>query len=485
LKPRFEVSTEGMAELQSGREPWQLAKELVANAFDESISICNVNVAYAKGVTTLVVYDDGKGFQNIPDAWTLMGHTNKRSNPESRGRFNIGEKEILSIAIDAEIVTSGVVIIFPEEGGRKVKSDLQRVKGTRITCRLPWTRSQADELDVNLTRLIPPGGVEYYVNGSRVRNRKPIRDLVVTLDTVLAGEGIGAPLRATRRKTRIELYDDTDHWLYEMGIPVQPIPCGYSVNVGQKVPLPPNRDVVKDSYLRDIYVAIVNAMANDITDPAAAWVSSALEDKDIDTEATKTIIKRRYGDKVVLWSSNQVSNERALEAGYEVVHARSLGAGVKDAMVAAGLQQASVVFKAPGLETGGKNDENTTIPREKWTDDMEAMEVFARRLCKALLNFECGVGFYSDITSPFAALWFPALQSIKYNVGRLGHAWFARTGLYYGDDQIGLALHEFAHTEGEGHMFGYQDQLKRLAGKSTVLALTNPEIFLTDMGGKK
>ena len=29
MKARFEVSTEGMRELQSGREPWQLAKELV------------------------------------------------------------------------------------------------------------------------------------------------------------------------------------------------------------------------------------------------------------------------------------------------------------------------------------------------------------------------------------------------------------------------------------------------------------------------
>ena len=85
MKNRFEVSTEGMRSLQLGREPWQLAKELISNAWDEKTTICRVTL---KSLTTrtasLSIYDDGEGFTNIADAWTLMGHTPKRQNPTAR-----------------------------------------------------------------------------------------------------------------------------------------------------------------------------------------------------------------------------------------------------------------------------------------------------------------------------------------------------------------------------------------------------------------
>ena len=44
-KARFEVSTEGMAGLHEGRELWSLAKELVANAWDEKTTVCIVNIS--------------------------------------------------------------------------------------------------------------------------------------------------------------------------------------------------------------------------------------------------------------------------------------------------------------------------------------------------------------------------------------------------------------------------------------------------------
>ena len=46
LAERFEVSTNGMRELHSGREPWMLVKELIQNGWDEApfATHCEVTV---------------------------------------------------------------------------------------------------------------------------------------------------------------------------------------------------------------------------------------------------------------------------------------------------------------------------------------------------------------------------------------------------------------------------------------------------------
>jgi hypothetical protein len=133
MKNRFEVSTEGMRELQAGREPWQLAKELVSNSWDEQATVCSVTLrSESAREAYLSVYDDGPGFGDISDAWTLMKHTDKRLNPGVRGRFNIGEKEILSIAKQARITTSGKIVFFPPTGGRSVRTSAKSTKGTLI-----------------------------------------------------------------------------------------------------------------------------------------------------------------------------------------------------------------------------------------------------------------------------------------------------------------------------------------------------------------
>ena len=478
-KNRFEVSTEGLRDLQSGREPWRLAKELISNAWDESTTLCDVRLeSISPKKAVLTVYDDGGGFASIEDAWTLMAYTPKRSNPNVRGRFNIGEKEILSVAIDATIRTSGKIISFPKGGGRTVTPDRKKQKGTHIFCTLPWGPNQVEETIKALRELMPPKGIDYQVNRLKIDYRAPDRVIEGILDTVLASKGPNQPLRNTRRKTDIEIYrsniDQSQNGgkLLEMGIPIQSIHCPYFINIMQKIPLPPNRDAVRDSYLREVYAIVLNAMADEVPDQAAGWVSMALEHKTIEPEAVKTVIRRRFGDKVVLWSSDQEANEKALNAGYEVIHARSLGSEVAGTMQSAGLEHASDIFRTPG----GADYKDKYIDVEKWTDDMYKMANFARRLCKELLGFECKVAFYSDITSQYGAVWVFGSQ-LHYNIGKLGYKWFKTDGKYHAPDQIGLNIHEMAHVEGNGHMFGYQDKLEELAGKAVLLAIVKPEIF--------
>lgn len=466
MKERFEVSTEGMRALQSGREPWQLVKELVSNAWDETTTVCEVELAsISPRKARLIVRDDGSGFANVNDAWTLMGHTPKRLNPTVRGRFNIGEKEILSVADEATIRTAGKIIRFPKSGGRFVRRDKAPFQGTEIACILPWGTRQVESTIAKLKMLLVPKGMQYRVNGQSLMWHEPQQTIGTTLETVLQ-DAPNEPMRSTRRKTTLELYPTEQGMLYEMGIPIQPIDCPYLVNVMQKVPMPPNRDVVRDSYLQDIYTAVLNATAESLTDDdvSATWVRTGVEDKEVDPEAVKTVMGKRYGDKVALWSTDSRANERAIESGYELVHGRTLSPTERQAMESVGLQHSSDIFPT---NWGVAED----YPEGNWTEEMRQIVAYAKRLYKELTGKELSVSMYkfpkSDVGADFAN------GHLRFNISRLGKQWFE--GIT--PQVTSLLLHEFAHTNGTGHNWQFDKQLETLAGKAVHLALNKPEVF--------
>src|SRR5438132_9807071 len=100
----FEVDVAGLAELEGGKPPYRLAFEPIANVFDEfrgyeegrkRPSYCAVTLVHSanpRGVL-LTVADDGPGFSNERDIWTLFASTGKRSAAGVSGRFNVGEKQ--------------------------------------------------------------------------------------------------------------------------------------------------------------------------------------------------------------------------------------------------------------------------------------------------------------------------------------------------------------------------------------------------------
>ena len=123
---RFEVDTRGMSQLHADRPPEHIIKELLQNAFDEEVTNCDVRVENAPGGVMVQVQDNGPGFENIQDSYTLMGETRKRADPEKRGRFNLGEKEVISLARWARIRTVGWTVDFPEKGGREVRRNQKK-----------------------------------------------------------------------------------------------------------------------------------------------------------------------------------------------------------------------------------------------------------------------------------------------------------------------------------------------------------------------
>jgi hypothetical protein len=462
MKARFEIDTQGMRELQEGREPWQLVKELVSNSWDEAIHHCEVTVTNLEPrKTKIVCYDDGAGFYDITDAWTLMKTTNKRSNPNVRGRFNIGEKEIISVAKEAKIMTSGKIIIFPNSGGRLVKTAPTSTNGTTVQCIMPWGNRQADSVVANLRKLLPPENITYVVNGIAVAYQKPYKVLPATLDTILQ-ERPNEPMRPTRRQTTIEIYKPTEKpTLYEMGIPVQEITCQYSVNVLQKIPLPPNRDTVRDSYLQDIYKTVLEATVDEVSDPSATWVRQAVEDPDISPIAVKKTMEKRFGDKVVLWSKDQWANEKALDAGYEIIHGRTLSEAERNAFGQVGLQHSNDTFK-PSF--GESTQYDPTLAMQK-------VAKYAKMLHQELIGTSCTIQFFSMNNCANLAQY--GNGCLSFCVTNLGKAWFETIN----PAVTSLILHEISHTSGDQHNNEWQKNFERLAGKAVHLALEKPELF--------
>ena len=356
MEGRLSVSTKGMRELHAARPAWYLVKELVQNAWDEApeATVCSVKIGplMHRGKpkinrTVVVVEDDGSGFRDIKDAYTLMAPTPKRSDPSKRGRFNIGEKELLSVCVDAEIETVGYNIIFPKDGGRRLRRN-DRKRGTVVTLTMPWGQKKRDNAITMLLRFQPPADCRLIVNGAEVERRESVTSRRARLATILQNAP-DEPMRNTSRFTDIEIIDPAGEasWLYEMGIPVQETDLAFDVDIQQKVPMPPNRDTVAKGYLRDVSAEVLNA-THGIMEPedfAESWVRTAIEDERIESETVQRTIKGRYGNRVAIWSKDRDANMKAAEAGYEVLHPRSMSPEERDNMRKLGdLQSTKALF---------------------------------------------------------------------------------------------------------------------------------------------
>ena len=440
---RFSISTLGMRELHVDREPWMLVKELVQNAWDEApeATVCRVKITPGEhdGVTRVVVEDDGPGFSDITDSFTLMKPTAKRLDPTRRGRFNIGEKEIISVAIEAEIRTVGHTVVFPPEGGREVKSN-RRKRGTVITALLPWTDEQATELVEVLKRFRPTDcGLE--VNGEVVPRRAAVASRQTRLPTVLQSE-LGGPLRPTRRVTDIDVLDHVAEtgWLYELGIPIQAVDALYDVDVAQKVPMPPNRDTVGKAYLQDIYAEMLNAAYSQLRgeDFAAQWVRTALEDDRVTPAAVKAAVTGRYGEKVTIWSSDTDSNMRATEAGYEVLHPRSMSPEERKSLRERGEVRGALELFPPSGKQAPREAEDSEL-----TEDHRAFAAWTVKLA-AYAGLDATVEFVFDKQARYDACCTASTDTpeVTYNLSRLEPGFFSERG----PEQLALVIHELGHA---------------------------------------
>ena len=444
---RFAVSESGMRELNISREPWDLVKELIQNAWDEVpyATECRVIVdPQPDGSTTWVtVEDDGPGFSDIADAYTLMGHTGKRLEPTQRGRFNIGEKDVISVAIEAVIETAHQTVTFPRAGSRTV-ADNSRRKGTVVSVLMPWNSDLSKELVDRLQRFRCTNKCRLFVNDREVPPRPAAEVCDVSIPT-MKQDGPNQPMYAQQRRTEIHLLEPPagsgDRWLYEMGIPVQPIECPWDVDVMQKIPMSQQRNAVSEAYLNRIYAEVLNAGHHRMEQDefGAQWVKRAVEHPQIKSPAVKATLKGRYrSDRVVFATLDGDANARALEDGYGVANPGGLSKKEIEAFRKhAGVKDSDEVFPTspPPLNDYEADPDSNQVKFADWV-----VRMASHCNLKATVRYfdEPGNDRLADCSATTMS------PTLRFNAARLGPEFFEPP--YGSIEHWNLVFHELGHA---------------------------------------
>ncbi|HLY83011.1 MAG TPA: hypothetical protein VKQ71_08495, partial [Acidimicrobiales bacterium] len=217
----FDVDKAGLARLVDRRGKATAILELVSNAWDQDVRrVCvNLRTLSKERALLLVNDDDPKGFSRLADAFTLFAPSEKVGEATKRGRFNMGEKLLLSLCESAIVHTTTGRITFDAEG-RHEEPEFRRSSGSEVTARLRMSKAEVAEALALLGRLIAPAGIETLVNGNPLPARVPAAVLRANLSSEIADAS--GTLRRTRRMTDVELHDAPEAgggWVYELGIP--------------------------------------------------------------------------------------------------------------------------------------------------------------------------------------------------------------------------------------------------------------------------
>lgn len=479
----FEVDRAGLARVASRRSKVFILRELIQNAWDTDAATCRVEVlppAKGSGFSTIIVEDDSsEGFADISHAYTLFAKSVKLGDVSKRGRFNFGEKLVLSLCSEARVETMKGTILF-DRGETRRRSPKKTERGSRFVGMLKLNASDRDELLAAARAMIVPEGKQTFVNGDEVEHRVPVSAKAEAyLDTEIAGDD--GVLRKDTAWAKVGVYDPLPGekpYLYEMGIPVVALEGDrWHVDVEQKVPLNMERDNVSPTYLRTVRSHVANAMREHLTveDANAPWARDALTSIWTNEDTVKTLVELRFGDKVVAADpSDPEATNKAVAEGYVVVHGGQLSGSewsrVKDVGV---MKPAGQVFPTPRPFSPDGSPLKTLDPAE-WSKEMIRFEKFAKRAALAALDRNIAVAIANDQGwSPEAA--FGPGGTLYLNLVRLGRAWFYGAG---SEAQIDLLIHEFGHNVEGNHLSErYHEALCRIGAKIARLAVESPEVF--------
>lgn len=452
----FEVDKDGLSRLLEGRGKDRVITELVQNAWDEDgVTQVHVTLEEAekpekRGRSLLIVRDDAPdGFKDLTHAYTMFAPSKKVNDATKRGRFNLGEKLLLSICDSATIVSTTGGWDFTDQG--RVEINNRRPYGSEITAIVKLTKPERLSAIEWLNMLLAPEGIATVVNGKILLPRTPVQTFEVSLPTEIANdEGI---LTRTRRKTTVRLFEPTGDekpHIYEMGIPVVEHDGRWHVDIAQKVPLNMDRDNVRPSYLRELRVHVLNEAYGRVDDETTrnAWITDAISDSRIESEAVHRVVEGRYGDKAVIYDpSDRQANEEAVLQGYNVVHGGAFPKGAWDNIRNHGiLLPAGQVTPSNSTVDTSEDGKDNVIPEEEWTAGMQQAADYAKRLAKDLLGESIYVTVHRSMQN-FLAAYTPG--HLMLNLQRLGHQWFNVLDQQKVDE---IYLHEFAHHVVHNHL---------------------------------
>ena len=455
-QPHFAVDKDGLAKLLERRGKHFAVYELIQNAWDEDSKNVSVDLfpTDKAGVHRLMVIDDNPdGFKDLTHAYTLFAESEKKDNPEKRGRFNLGEKLVLAICEEARIVTTKGTIKFDADGRTEwTHPDFRSDHGTEFCADIRMTRQEAGQVEKLLTTLIPPIACRTTFNGRLLQDRIPARTFKARLQTEIADED-GRLLRRTR-ETDVSVYKlmagEKAH-LYELGIPVQRIDTPWHVDIRQKVPLTLDREAVSASFARAVKAEVLNHTADLVPEEDAGdkWISEALEDKRITAEAANTALTKRFGEKRVVFDPSDLeANKVAVSKGYTVIPGRALSAKAHDTVKRFELAQPAGQVTPSHASIELRAGESDKYIKPPYSPGMARISSIVGNLGPRLIGRSVRVHFLNDATVGAAA--FYGNGELTFNVGRLGYAWFDQDP--GSEHVVALVLHELAHERVSDHL---------------------------------
>lgn len=477
MKNWLEVDRQGLAQILERKGKEFALFELAQNAFDEP-GVTKINVTLAaqgRNRARLVVEDDAPaGFKDLSHAFTLFAESAKKSNPEQRGRFNLGEKLVLAISDEVTIRTTQGCIRFDAHG--RHWSRTRQPVGSRTECLLKLTNGECDAIVAQARKLIPPPHVETIINGIPLAPRETLETFAAKLPTEIANaDGL---LRRAQRETVIQLHHPLPGetaTLYEMGIPVVETGDKYHYDIGQKVPLTLDRENVPPGFLRQVRVAVFNRMHRHLApeDANSEWTETAIASPDCAAEAVASYVNHRFGERRVSFDpSDPEANKLAVSKGYTVVHGGMMSAGAwQNAKSASAILPAGQVTPSAKVWTGQGNPDAAVfkdwIPESRWTDGMREVAAFAHWVAEKVLSRKIAVRFCATPHHLAAASYGPSGELV-FNKLRLGAGWFEH-GIT--DEVVQLVIHEFGHNDSLDHLSSnYHEALCRIGAKLYSLA---------------
>jgi hypothetical protein len=477
----FDVDKVGLGKILERKGKKFALLELVQNSWDQKVSRVDVTLTKDPGsryATICVEDDDPDGFKDLSHAWTLFAESDKKADTRKRGRFNMGEKLVIAICEEAEIVSTSGGVQFDATGRHHLRR--RRKCGSIFTGLLKMTNDEMNECMAVMDTLIPPAetnGCVTTFNGRVLTPRTPVSTFEASLRTEVADlEGY---LRPGKKVTRVNIYQPRPGetgTLYELGIPVLETGDTYHIDVLQKLPLNFDRDNVPPSYLRALRPLVLNAVYSHLSeaDASSPWVQEALEQKDLSVDAIRSVVSAQHGPKAVVFDpSDPEANKLAVAAGYNVVHGNQ-----HSQKVWANVRKARVLSPAGQITPSPKpfhpdGEPLNTVSANKWTAQERDVLARFKAIAKVLIGIDIRVELANDRKWPFRGCFGP--ETTKLIVNRA----LQDPGFWDGinEQNLSLLIHELGHYyEGDHLSDKYYRAVTSLGGRLAIAVADEPSL---------
>lgn len=480
----FEVDVKGLRQLQEGKPKWFIVRELLQNAMDEDINICNITLNYERGKAHITVEDDSPiGFRDISDAYTLFKDTYKRSDVKKRGRFNFGEKQVLCLSDFARIVTTTGGLEFDVLGGERTTLRRKREKGSEVYVVVKMSRDEFNECCSYANDILVPKNIQIFLTiGQDKKELFNVAPHKIFTAKLLTEVKVDDRMKNVSRDTEVHLHTKSGTaYIFEMGIPICEIDCDYSIDIQQKVPMSNDRDNVDAKYLKLVYGEVLNQVYTEISKEQSSdlWVRTATTSDRIISEAVKDIVQKRFGEKALIANPmDRRSMDEAISNNFNVIYGSEMNKDEWNKVREFGiLESTSSMFKT-GIAEGRH------LTRSEITTEQSRIANFAVRIAKEFLNLTITVGFYDSPDASVIADYNSEGQRLRFNVAHVEEGLWnlvAATGVngmnLIQQPMLDLIIHELGHSAGWHYEHSYHECITMLGSKLTLKALTDPSWF--------